>query len=167
MKVPRNPVQNLLNPELDAKVTKVIQPLQMTNFRSRFLCQWVFYRPHPKDGEGNVFSLSTPGGGYPARFSRVPYQVRLGGGYQGRVPPARSSWEGGYPARFSRGEVTLPGPARGDTLPGPAGRYQGRVPPARSSWEGGYPARSSRGEVTLPGPARGDTLPGPARGVPR
>ena len=22
-----------------------------------------FYRPHPKDGEGNVFSLSTPGGG--------------------------------------------------------------------------------------------------------
>ena len=22
-----------------------------------------YYRPHPKDGEGNVFTLSTPGGG--------------------------------------------------------------------------------------------------------
>ena len=27
-----------------------------------------YYRPHPKDGEGNVFTLSTPGGGVsPAR----------------------------------------------------------------------------------------------------
>ena len=28
-----------------------------------------FYRPHPKDGEGNVFTLSTPGGGGGVRSS--------------------------------------------------------------------------------------------------
>ena len=57
------------------------------------------YRPHPKDGEGNVFTLSTPGGG--------SGQSSRGGG--GQVSPARggvrsvqpgggggqSSWGGG------------------------------------------------------------------------
>ena len=38
----------------------------------------ICYRPHPKDGEGNVFSLFTPGGG----------QVQLGGSGS-KVNPAR------------------------------------------------------------------------------
>ena len=42
---------------------------------------FIYYRPHPKDGEGNVFSLSTLGGG----------QVQLAGGGGG----FRSSWGGG------------------------------------------------------------------------
>ena len=36
-----------------------------------------FYRPHPKDGEGNVFSLSTTGGDTPVPGS---FQVLEGGG---------------------------------------------------------------------------------------
>ena len=81
-----------------------------------------FYRPHPKDGEGNVFSLSTPGGGYPARSSwggGVPCQVQPGGGgvtcqvQLGGVP-----WPGGVPCQVQPGGVPWP---RGDTLPGPAG----------------------------------------------
>ena len=83
-----------------------------------------------RDGEGNVFSLSTPGGGgypypimlcnisqnamgqpggYPTRSSQggVPCLVQLGEGY-----PVWSSW--GVPWRGG----TLSGPARGDTLAG-------------------------------------------------
>ena len=56
------------------------------------------YRPHPKDGEGNVFSLFTPG--------RVPGQVqREGGG----VP-----WPGP-----DGGGVPQPGPDRGVPQPDP------------------------------------------------
>ena len=32
-------------------------------YRPIDLISFYYYRPHPKDGEGNVFSLSTPGGG--------------------------------------------------------------------------------------------------------
>ena len=68
-----------------------------------------FYRPHPKDGEGNVFSLSTPGGGgvpishnalqhFPechGAAGGVPCQVQLGG-RGGTLPGGYPG--GGYPA---------------------------------------------------------------------
>ena len=103
---------------------------------------WYYYRPHPKDGEGNVFSLSTldggGGGGYPypimlcnisqnamGQLGGVPCQVQPGG-----VPcqvQLGGPWPGGYPARSSWGEPwpggTLPGPAGGVPWPG---RYSGR-----------------------------------------
>ena len=98
-----------------------------------------FYRPHPKDGEGNVFSLSTLGGGVPVSHNAlqhfpechgaaggggVPCQVQPGGvpcQVQPGGVPCQVQLGGGYPARSSRG----------GTLPGPAGG----VP-----WPGGYPA---------------------------
>ena len=61
-----------------------------------------FYRPHPKDGEGNVFSPFTPGGG------GVHGQVQTGGAL------ARSRWgvpwpgPGSTPARSAQG-VPWPG----------------------------------------------------------
>ena len=51
-----------------------------------------FYRPHPKDGEGNVFSLSTLGGGGQVR-------VQPGGGVRSESSrgggSGQSSWGGG------------------------------------------------------------------------
>ena len=61
-----------------------------------------YYRPHPKDGEGNVFSLSTPVGGYLARWA--PHLV---------VPPQ----PGGHPTWWYP--------------PGQAGTLPGDIPLAR------------------------------------
>ena len=56
-------------------------------------------RPHPKDGEGNVFSLFTPrGGGYPG-------QVRMGVPWPGWGTPSPSR-DGGTPCQ---GWVPSPG----------------------------------------------------------
>ena len=128
----------------------------------------LYYRPHPKDGEGNVFSLSTLGGVpishnalqhfpecHEAATGGYPYPIMLcnispechgaatGGGY-----PARSSW-GGYPAGGYPGRGYPGGgyPAWGGT--------QVRYPPARSA--GGVP-----GGGTLAGgvPRSGTPQPG-------
>ena len=58
----------------------------------QFVCTLYHYRPHPKDGEGNVFTLSTPGGGgvrpsRPGGGCQVSQLIRGGG--------VRSSWRGG------------------------------------------------------------------------
>ena len=60
------------------------------NTRDHFLS---FYRPHPKDGEGNVFSLSTPGGGGVSGHSPA------GGGGQVRLQPGGGGGSGHSPAR--------------------------------------------------------------------
>ena len=81
-----------------------------------------FYRLHPKDGGGNVFSLSTPGGG------GYPYPIMLCNITQnsmGQTPR-------GVPCQVQPGGV----PCLGDTLPG--GTQVGYLP-ARS--DRGYPAR--------------------------
>ena len=44
-----------------------------------------FYRPHPKDGEGNVFSLSTPGG-VPISHNALQHFPECHGGDTGGVP---------------------------------------------------------------------------------
>ena len=92
--------------------------------------------------EGNVFSLSTPGGG-------VPGQVQTGGG----GTPARSRWRGvPYPALD--GGVPQPGPDGGvplDGVPPPARSRRGGnphqgwgCPPAKSRLGGGIPGTPPR-----------------------
>ena len=45
-------------------VIKLLQIPDRTNITQKVIRSFEYnYRPHPKDGEGNVFSLSTPGGG--------------------------------------------------------------------------------------------------------
>ena len=85
-----------------------------------------YYGPHPKDGEGNVFSLSTPGGGVPISHNAlqhfpechgaaggvpcqvqpggVPCQVQLGGGctLRGGIP-----WPGGVGGTLPGGGTQL------------------------------------------------------------
>ena len=96
-----------------------------------------FYRPHPKDGEGNVFSPSTPGGWVPISHNAlqhypechgadtwgVPCQVQLGGGTlpRGEYPAWRVPCQGGtLPGGVPCGGVPCPGgyPVGGATLPG-------------------------------------------------
>ena len=103
-----------------------------------------FYRPHPKDGEGNVFSLSTPGG--------YPYPIMLCNISQN----AMGQTLGGVPCQVQPGRYPTRGyPARG-TLPGGTllGGYPVRYPLARSGW--GVPCPGG----TLPGGTlSGGTLP--------
>ena len=73
-----------------------------------------YYRPHPKDGEGNVFSLSTLGGGQGGRS-----------GPAGRGVGVRSSWGG---------QVQLLGGVRSSCWGGGQVQLAGGV---RSSWRGG------------------------------
>ena len=113
-----------------------------------------FYRPHPKDGEGNVFSLSAPGWGggypYPIMFCNIsqnamaqplgglPCQVQPGGGYRGggHTPPARSA--GGVPGRGV--------PWQGGTQV----RYPLPPHPRQVSWGGGgYPAGGYPGQDNI------------------
>ena len=95
------------------------------------------YRPHPKDGEGNVFSLSTTGEGYPSpRFFDwflVPGPF-LGEGYPspGRGYPVPVIDEG-YPS-LSHGWMVPQD--RGTTTPGQDGVSQ-----ARPGW--GTPSQDS------------------------
>ena len=100
------------------------------------------------------------GGGY-------PYPIMLCNITQnsmGQTPggfPARSSrgGKGRDPARSSRGG-NLPGPARGGTLPGPAGRGGTLPGPARGYPAGGYPAGGEGGYPAGGYPARGGTQVG-------
>ena len=61
-------------------------------------------------GEGNVFSLFTPGGGYPGQVQTrgYPSQVQLGGGTQsgpdGRGVPSQVQMGGGVPSQVQPGE---------------------------------------------------------------
>ena len=85
------------------------------------------YRPHPKDGEGNVFSLSTPGG-VPISHNALqhfPECHGAGGGVPCQVQPG-----GGVPCQVQLGGY----PGWGDTLVG--GTLAGGVP-----WPGGYPGQ--------------------------
>ena len=71
---------------------------------------WNHYRPHPKDGEGNVFSLFTPGGVY-------PYPIMLCNITQNSM------------GQTPRGG-TLPGPAEGGGYPAQGGtlpRWEGTL----------------------------------------
>ena len=117
-----------------------------------------YYRPHPKDGEGNVFSLSTPGGGGRVPISHnalqhfpechgadtrggVPCQVQPGGYPAGGV----TLLGGGYPAGGRYLGMVPPWPGQeGGTLPGGT---QVWYPPGQVRM-GGYPVRTTEGVVT-------------------
>ena len=112
-----------------------------------------FYRPHPKDGEGNVFRLFTPGG-YPPPPSqpgqnRGSLVERWGTPVQGWGTP-RSGQDGGYPSP----EMGYP-PSK-DGVPCSqvgSGGYLGLemgYPPARSGWGTPWP-RSGRGTSPVQG----------------
>ena len=101
-----------------------------------------YYRPHPKDGEGNVFSLSVSshlGRGVPTYSgldwggTYLPRSGRGGGG----VPTLRSGWEvgGGTYSGLDWGVPTLAG-GGGYLLSG-------------LDWGGTYLPRSGRGVPTL------------------
>ena len=112
-----------------------------------------FYRPHPKDGEGNVFSLSTPGG-VPISHNALQHYPECHGADTWGVPISHNALQH-YP-EFHGADTwggTRPGLARGGTLPGVP--CQG-VP----CW--GYPARGVPcwGVPCWGYPAWGDTLPG-------
>ena len=91
-----------------------------------------FYRPHPKDGEGNVFILSTPGGG-------------------GQVSPA-----GGGSGQSSRGGVRSVQPGGGQvSQPTGGGSGQSADGGVRSSRQGGVRSVSRwGGQVQLAGGVR-------------
>ena len=113
------------------------------------------YRPHPKDGEGNVFSLFTPGG-VPISHNALQHFRECHGAARGRdtLPgPAGGVpcqvQPGGYPA----GGGTLLGvPCQGGTLWGyPGGGYPGGGYPGRETPQpgrGGYPVRTTEGVFT-------------------
>ena len=94
---------------------------------------WIMhiYRPHPKDGEGNVFTLSTPGGGG---------QVSPAGG-GGQVSPARGG-SGQSSRRGGSGQSS-----RGGGQVSPAGRGEGSVQLAG----GGSGQSSQQGGSVQPG----------------
>ena len=104
-------------------------------FHRTNLSTWSNYRPHPKDGEGNVFTLSTPGGGGgsgPA--GRGGVRSSSGGG-------VRSSCRGG---RGSGSKVNPAGGGLSGWKVNPAGGGGVRVKGqsswgrgVRSSWRGG------------------------------
>ena len=88
---------------------------------------WDYYRPHPKDGEGNVFSLFTPGGGQvkgqsSRRGGQGQRSIQRGGGGGSKVNPA------GRGGGWVRSKVN------------PAGGGGG----VRSSRPGGWGVRSSQ-----------------------
>ena len=61
----------------------------------RYTCN---YRPHPKDGEGNVFTLSTLGGGGQVSPARG-WAGGEGSGQSSQGGSGQSSWGGVSPAR--------------------------------------------------------------------
>ena len=86
----------------------------------RHAMDWDIYRPHPKDGEGNVFSLSTPGGGSGQR------SIQPGGGVRS------SQWGGG-----GRSKVNSAGGGSGPASGGGSGQRSIQPGGVRSSWGGG------------------------------
>ena len=95
-----------------------------------------FYRPHPKDGEGNVFTLSTPGGGGGSGQS-----VDRGGG---QVQPGREVRVKGQSGGGS-GQRSI---QLGGSKVNPAG--EGGQVKGQSSWGGGQ-VQPGGGQVQLAG----------------
>ena len=84
-------------------------------------CCPFYYRPHPKDGEGTVFSLSV------YTSTGVPHLADLGGEYP--IP----GLDGGYPITGpDRGEV--PHPRSGWGVPHPADWGGGTPSKIRTGW---------------------------------
>ena len=111
------------------------------NYFDRYL---YFYRPHPKDGEGNVFTLFTPGGGrgqvQPGGGSGPAGgvgQVQPGG--RGGSGPAGGGGVGQVQPGGGVGQVQ-PGGGRGGSGPAGEGGGVGQVQPGGEGW-----VRSSRG----------------------
>ena len=68
-------------------ICETIPFFDLRRFQAGLVTETSFYRPHPKDGEGNVFSLSTPGGGG-GQSSRGGQVSPAGGGVRS-VQPGR------------------------------------------------------------------------------
>ena len=114
-----------VHPHLKAKshqLELIVNVLTRNSFRFS-----IFYRPHPKDGEGNVFSLSTLGG------------VR-----------SESSWGGSGQSPAGGGQVRVQPGGSGQS---PAGRGQVRVQPGGSgqSSRGGGVSPAGRGGGSVNG----------------
>ena len=90
-------------------------------------------------GEGNVFNLSTPGGGYPGQVQMGGIPAR-GGGVPGDHSQARSGQGTGYPRARSEWGLPLLG-GTPQVRSGWGVPLLGVPPLARSGWEGypGYP----------------------------
>ena len=140
-----------------------------------------YYRPHPKDGEGNVFSLCVSShldGGYPIHWWGIlPSQVQGAGGTPfpgpGGDTPSQVGWvtpfpgpaRGGRGTPPSRSDPRMGGGAGWVPLPHPGqflGWGWGDVPPSMShtgmgGWAGGEAGYS---------PSRSDPRMGGWGGVP-
>ena len=87
----------------------------------------LYYRPHPKDGEGNVFSLSTLGGGESGQSPTWGGQVKVQPGEgvrsksNGGVSGQSSQWGGGGSGQSSQGGQSSRG--GGQHLAPSCGRY--------------------------------------------
>ena len=83
--------------------------------------------------EGNVFSLSTPGGGGVPEPGPAGGETLMGGVARWGVPhlryPPGQTWPGGTPPRVPPHQTWLGGTPAGGTPP--------RVPPIRPGWGGG------------------------------
>ena len=115
----------------DCLVCELFLGMRWIDMPKVFSC--TFYRPHPKDGEGNVFSLS------------VSSHLEGGGGtyLPGRGVPTFPGLDGGVPTfpGLDRGGTYLPGGGVSTWVGNPPphqGRYppphQGRYPPTRTAW---------------------------------
>ena len=121
----------------------------------KVLIRLCHYRRHPKDGEGNVFSLFTPGGGggrgypYPIMLCNITQnsmgQTPRGVPYLGgTLPGGTQVWYPPWPGQ-DRGEYPAGGyPAEGCTQVGYT--LQG-IPPGQVR-TGGYPVRTTEGVLT-------------------
>ena len=131
------------------------QPVTTSTYitTTSFFC--IFYRPHPKDGEGNVFTLSTPGGGGGAG------PAGGGGGGQvselkgGGVRSSRPGGEGsGQWANGGGGQVSEPTGGGGEVGSSCRGGGSGQW----ADWGGGVRSVSRPGggvgQVQLPGGVR-------------
>ena len=117
-----------------------------------------YYRPHPKDGEGNVFSLSTPGG-VPISHNALqhfpechgPWGRHWGGTLPGPAGgyPAGGTLPGGTLVRYPPSQVSMGGTLSGGYWPGyPPSRVppipQQGTPPGQVR-TGRYPGRTTEG----------------------
>ena len=128
------------------------------------------YRPHPKHGDSNVFSLSTPGGGgggtpryLPPLLAKVPTHpppARSGWGVaQGTYPLARSGWGEGYP-KVPNPLAKVPTP--GQVRTGVKGTPRYLLPPAKVP----TPPPPQRGQDRGKGVPQGTYPPPPPAKVP-
>ena len=106
------------------------------------------YRLHPKDGEGNVFSLSTPRGGYPYPIMLCNITQNAMGQTPRGVPISHNALQH-YPEFDGADTWGVPCQGgtllRGGTLPR---SYPARGYPAGGYPAGGYPVRTTEGVFT-------------------